>query len=372
MIDNLLEMKSDKDVHNMSVVVAKKSKLVKVFLIKKVELQKTMSYANSLRIATSKPIPIVQSMQKDRDVEQPIVDEQSDSSSESGFDDEGNELSDEDFGHLVEHENIVTIPFHGDQDETGSQEEEQRGEYGEAEGEVGQKEGDNSKTYLRINKEVDGDINSECGDSDELDSIYSSDENGNVDRPRYPEFHADKKLENPSFCVNLIFSSFDILKIAIKNYSLNNKKLLKFKHSDPTRLEVVCQVGCDWRIWASRRQDGRVQIKKADLVHSGCIPTFKNKFGDHKYIANKYLQRFQVDPNWSVKSIMQTAQEDLHMRISESKARGIRRTANKLVQGTEVYQYTELHEYCAEVCRSNVGSTIFAETNEDGVFRRMY
>ncbi|CAN1146712.1 hypothetical protein LINPERPRIM_LOCUS20590, partial [Linum perenne] len=112
-----------------------------------------------------------------------------------------------------------------------------------------------------------------------------------------------------------------------------------------------------------------VQIKKADLVHSGCILTFKNKFGDHKYIANKYLQRFHVDPNWSVRSIIQTVEEDLHVRILESKARRIKRTANKLVQGTEADQYLELHDYCAEVRRSNSGSMIFVETNEDGVFR---
>ncbi|CAN1128669.1 hypothetical protein LINPERHAP2_LOCUS4776 [Linum perenne] len=54
------------------------------------------------------------------------------------------------------------------------------------------------------------------------------------------------------------------------------------------------------------------------------------------------------------------------MRISESKARRIRQTANKLVQ------YVKLHEYCAEVCRSNIGSKVFAETKEDGVFKRMY
>ncbi|CAN1291714.1 hypothetical protein LINPERPRIM_LOCUS21261 [Linum perenne] len=74
---------------------------------------------------------------KDRDVEQPILDEQSDSSTESGFEEEDNELSDEDFGHLVEHENIVNIPFHSIQDEDSSKEEEQRGE----------DEGPNSKRY---------------------------------------------------------------------------------------------------------------------------------------------------------------------------------------------------------------------------------
>ncbi|CAN1159641.1 hypothetical protein LINPERPRIM_LOCUS22180 [Linum perenne] len=214
--------------------------------------------------------------------------------------------------------------------------------------------------------------NSDCGDSDELESVYSSDEDGEVERRRYPQFHADTEMDNPSFCVEQIFSDFTTLKNAIKNYSLNNHRPLRFKHSDPKRLEVVCQTGCPWRIWASKRQDGRVQIKKATLDHSGCVLKFKNRFGDYKYIANKYVQRFQVDPLWSTRSVVQTVSEDLHMNISDSKAWRIRRTANKMVRGKEMEQYARLHDYCAEVRKSNVGSTIFVETNADSFFNRMY
>ncbi|CAN1299142.1 hypothetical protein LINPERPRIM_LOCUS24077 [Linum perenne] len=100
-------------------------------------------------------------MQKDQDVEPPILEEHSDSSSESGFEEEGNELSDEDFEHLIEHENIVSIPFHGVRAEDTTENGERRWESEEAEGEVRQNEGDNSKRYIRIDKEVDSDINSD-------------------------------------------------------------------------------------------------------------------------------------------------------------------------------------------------------------------
>ncbi|CAN1292105.1 hypothetical protein LINPERPRIM_LOCUS21419 [Linum perenne] len=84
------------------------------------------------------------------------------------------------------------------------------------------------------------------------------------------------------------------------------------------------------------------------------------------------MQRFAVDQDWNVKSLIQTVQEDLHMNISVSKAWRIRRKAKEMVHGSEADQYGRLYDYCDEVRRSNVGSTIFVEPNDDGVFRRMY
>ncbi|CAN1761710.1 hypothetical protein LINPERHAP1_LOCUS7996 [Linum perenne] len=279
------------------------------------------------------------------------IGEESDSSDTSGFEEEGNEISEEDLGDVSEHENFVNVPEQSDRTVRAD----------------GQHVED-----LHIDAEIAEEYTSDCGDSDELESVYSSDEDGEVERRRYPQFHADTEMDNPSFCVEQIFSDFTTLKNAIKNYSLNNHRPLRFKHSDPKRLEVVCQTGCPWRIWASKRQDGRVQIKKATLDHSGCVLKFKNRFGDYKYIANKYVQRFQVDPLWSTRSVVQTVSEDLHMNISDSKAWRIRRTANKMVRGKEMEQYARLHDYCAEVRKSNVGSTIFVETNADSFFNRMY
>ncbi|CAN1310506.1 hypothetical protein LINPERPRIM_LOCUS28093 [Linum perenne] len=84
------------------------------------------------------------------------------------------------------------------------------------------------------------------------------------------------------------------------------------------------------------------------------------------------MQRFVVDPDWNIKSLIQTVQEDLHMNISVSKAWRIRRKAKEMGRGSEADQYGRLYDYCDEVRRSNVGSTIFVEPNDDGVFRRMY
>ncbi|CAN1330889.1 hypothetical protein LINPERPRIM_LOCUS35131 [Linum perenne] len=178
-------------------------------------------------------------------------------------------------------------------------------------------------------------------------------------------------MDNPTFSMGQKFADFDTFKKAVRSYSIVSKRPLKFKRSDKRRVQVVCQPGCKWNIWCAKTNEG-VQIKTCDLKHEGCVLTFQNKFGDHHYIARKYQQRFQVDPNWGIASVMQTVKEDLHWNISRWKAARVRKNALKLVQGSAEEQYHRLREYCSEVRKSNIGSTSFVEANEDGVFRRMY
>ncbi|CAN1837739.1 hypothetical protein LINPERHAP1_LOCUS35188 [Linum perenne] len=64
--------------------------------------------------------------------------------------------------------------------------------------------------------------------------------------------------------------------------------------------------------------------------------------------------------------------EDLHWNISKSKAWHVKNEALKLVRGSAEEQYKKLREYCGELRRSNIGSSVFIETNEDGVFKRIY
>ncbi|CAN1120663.1 hypothetical protein LINPERHAP2_LOCUS335 [Linum perenne] len=358
--NGLFEIRSNLDLHNMAKDVVKHDKIVKLFLLKTDEVNRAMNNLDPI-IESSSDANEGKRSRKGKTYSMLSADgEESDSSYTSGFEEDGNEFSEEELVNVSDHENYVHIM----KEREGNKENENT--------RVAVREEGQRSQDLHIDNDVGHEYNSEYEDSDELESIYSSDEDGQVERRRYPEFQAAKEMDNPSFCVEQTFSDFATLKKAIKNYSLINHRPLRFKHSDPKRLQVVCQTGCPWRIWASKRQDGRVQIKKAELEHSGCVLKYKNRFGDYKYIANKYVQRFQVDPEWSTRSVVQTVQEDLHMNISNSKAWRIRRTANKMVRGKEIEQYARLRDYCAEVRKSNVGSTIFVDTDNDSFFRRMY
>ncbi|CAN1325390.1 hypothetical protein LINPERPRIM_LOCUS33479, partial [Linum perenne] len=308
---------SDKEVCDMSADVVKDCNFVRVFLIKKEESRQALDYANSVTVNSSLPISSSSISKKAKEVEQssndnPLGDESDDSVS-SGFQEEGDEFSDEDVHCYSDHENYINIS---------------------------------------VNKHVQG-------EEEERQTENVTREDGELDRAYVkPGVEAEELTKGK--------------KKRREEVELINKRPLKFRHSDPTRLEVVCQTGGPWRNWASKRQDGRVQTKTTKLKHSGCVLKYQNKFGDDNYIAKKYMQQFAVDPDWNVKSLIQTIQEDLHMNILVSKAWRIRRKAKEMVCGLEADQYGRLYDYCDEVRRSNVGSTIFVEPNDNGVIRRMY
>ncbi|CAN1248762.1 hypothetical protein LINPERPRIM_LOCUS6866 [Linum perenne] len=70
---------------------------------------------------------------------------------------------------------------------------------------------------FHIDTQVGVDVESECGDSEELNSIYSSDEEGNIEHCRFPQFNAEKDMEDPHFEKGQEFADCATFKNAVKN-----------------------------------------------------------------------------------------------------------------------------------------------------------
>ncbi|CAN1250288.1 hypothetical protein LINPERPRIM_LOCUS7374 [Linum perenne] len=204
--------------------------------------------------------------------------------------------------------------------------------------------------------------------------ITSDEENGQHVRQKSRDFNKDKEIDDPTFMVGQVFEDFATFKTVVKNHSIITKRPISFLKSDPTHIQVGCKNrNCCWYIWVSKSNDNRgVEIKNCYLEHDGCIMKFKNRFAYYKYIARKYVQWFLIDPYWSIDSIIQTVQEDLHLEIGRDKAGRVRKHEFELARGKTSEQFARLYDYCAEVRKSNVGSTVFVETTEAGCFKRMY
>ncbi|CAN0884799.1 hypothetical protein LINGRAHAP2_LOCUS14945, partial [Linum grandiflorum] len=185
------------------------------------------------------------------------------------------------------------------------------------------------------------DVENDCGDSEALKSIYSSDEEDNVHRPRYPQFNAERDMEDPHFEKDQEFTDFTTFKKAVKNYSINSRRQVRFRQSDRKRVQVVCQDGCPWNLWCAPTANG-VQITSCCLTHQNCTLPFGNKFGDYHYIAKRYLDEVDADPDWSVASLIQTVKKDLHWNISRWKVWRTINLAKKLLRGSEDEQYGRL------------------------------
>ncbi|CAL1388139.1 unnamed protein product [Linum trigynum] len=265
MREGLVELKSDQELLAMAQEVVEDKKVVEVYLIKRVELE-------SGRKRDSDRVPIPQN------------EGGSESDGDSGFVDDENEASEDDF-------------------------------------DINDFEGGGYNQNLIIDNVIGEDADTDCGDSDYLGSVHSSDDEGST-RRRFQEFNPARDMENPQFFLGQIFSDLKTFREAIRSYSIKNKFPLRFVHSDRGRVQVCCEKNCKWNIWVSPSPNRRsVEVKSYNGEHNGCVLVSRHKWFTYKYIAKKYLLRFEIDPKWGNDSIVQTCEEDFHYTTSRWTAR---------------------------------------------------
>ncbi|CAL1357183.1 unnamed protein product [Linum trigynum] len=119
---------------------------------------------------------------------------EAESEAESGFEDDQNEVSDEDF----DFEDF---------------------------------EGGGDTNNLIIDDDIGGDVDTYCYDSDDMGSSHSSDDESYT-KNKFEEFNPARDMENPQFSVGQIFRDLNTFKQAIRAYSIKNKFPLRFAHSD--------------------------------------------------------------------------------------------------------------------------------------------
>ncbi|XP_022880692.1 uncharacterized protein LOC111397963 [Olea europaea var. sylvestris] len=157
----------------------------------------------------------------------------------------------------------------------------------------------------------------------------------------FPEFNFDQDMRNPQFEVGQILSSTAEFREAVRMYDALNGSNVKFKANDERRVQGICKLGCQWRIWASRMDASeRMQVKSYTSEHTCSRDQF-----------NRHLKK------------------DLHTDISRNVAWKMRRYAKEILVGSLHEQFRR--SYAAEVLRTNVGSMIIIALQEQ-IFKEIY
>lgn len=119
------------------------------------------------------------------------------------------------------------------------------------------------------------------------------------------------------------------------------------------------------------------QIRTVKLTHE-CSRTMNHNLASARYLALKYLDDFKSD-TYAFKAVtfQEKVHQDLNVNISKWTAYRALREAKRVIHGRYDEQYELLHSYCAELRRSNPGSTVKLDTYEDFQtrqqhFRRIY
>ncbi|KAK8621019.1 hypothetical protein V6N13_067465 [Hibiscus sabdariffa] len=144
-------------------------------------------------------------------------------------------------------------------------------------------------------------------------------------------------MDNPDFKVDIIFSNREVLKEAIKNFSLQNKYRIKLKFNDNRGVKAVCKPGCPWVLWALRLNrhdplDHIWQIKTLNNEHM-CSREFKNINLTSKTIAKKYLHLFVAGRNLKPAALREAVMHDYVFPVPQNKCYRAREMALEIIEG---------------------------------------
>ncbi|XP_074305839.1 uncharacterized protein LOC141641060 [Silene latifolia] len=122
--------------------------------------------------------------------------------------------------------------------------------------------------------------------------------------------------------------------------------------------KCTCKVKrkCKYRLYATRLDDGLTfQIRSLNLEHV-CAFTTKNRMVTSEYIAEKYLETWRNDPNWSLIGVQSRVKFDLGVDVGYHKCWVARARAKMMIHGNLDGQYSRVWDYVFQIRKFNPGS----------------
>ena len=225
----------------------------------------------------------------------------------------------------------------------------------------------------------DNDLDSDYGASDELNTASESEpECDGVKKKKhikFPSFNADRDSEDPTFVVGMLFRNKEEFKNACKQWGIKNRYQLHFLKNNLVKVRCECYDKCGFWIYACKLNkhdpdDHTFQLRTLNLKHK-CAKKHKNFHVTSKWLAQKYIEDFRIDPTWKLNAFIERVKKDLKTKIVKMKAWRARDYALKAITGDEKEQYSKLYEYRKEILRTNPGTTMeFKEPK--GAFEGVY
>ena len=204
---------------------------------------------------------------------------------------------------------------------------------------------------------------------DELEMPDDSDNEGRVSI-KLKCFNPED-LVNPSFRVGMVFSSVELLRKAINEYSLKHRVDIKLPRNDRQRVQGHCATGCPWFLYASLDSRAKTFMIKRYVGEHNCRKEFVLKRCTARWLAEKYVESFRADTKMTLGNFGRIVQKDWNLTPCRSKLSRARRIAMEKIYGDEDEQYNMLWDYGQELRRSNPGSTFYLGLSE-GHFSSIY
>ncbi|CAN6268941.1 unnamed protein product [Urochloa humidicola] len=209
-------------------------------------------------------------------------------------------------------------------------------------------------------------------DTDEEEELDLPEECDGADgvRLKFKTF-VPEDLNNPSFAIGMCFSSVEMVRKAVTEYSLKHRVDIKMPRNDKTKVGAHCAAGCPWNLYASYDSRVKTFLVKRYVPEYNCRREWVLKRCTANWLADKYHETFRADDKMSLGNFARTVQKDWNLTPSRSKLCRARRLALNKIYDDEIDQYNQLWDYGNEIRRSNPGSTFYLRLS-DGHFSSLY
>ncbi|KAK9989706.1 hypothetical protein SO802_029945 [Lithocarpus litseifolius] len=120
-----------------------------------------------------------------------------------------------------------------------------------------------------------------------------------------------------------------------REYAIHKPIDIKFKLNEKKKISVYCKNECGWRCYASQLSGELTFQIKTFNPECTCPRSFKHSQVTSRYVAKKFLQEFNKNPDWKVAGVQHHVKQTLEVDISYSQVYRAKRKATDLITGDE-------------------------------------
>ncbi|KAH6783410.1 hypothetical protein C2S52_008369 [Perilla frutescens var. hirtella] len=206
--------------------------------------------------------------------------------------------------------------------------------------------------------ESEGEVNSESSEDEDF-----FDDQGYIRRKRRKVTY-DPKCDHKllKLVLGMRFEDGFQCKRAVQKHAIENGHPIHFRRCNKEQCEAYCSLECGWRLYASVvRIDGTFSIKSLSGDHK-CPRAMNNKQVSSSWIANEYLNKFRVNPNWSVKELEADIMERFACQVTKWRLYDAKFKALMQLRGSVREHYGKLRSYIAELMRVDKDGSTYVES----------
>ncbi|XP_019251322.1 PREDICTED: uncharacterized protein LOC109230259 [Nicotiana attenuata] len=161
-------------------------------------------------------------------------------------------------------------------------------------------------------------------------------------------------------------------------YAVANRKGLKVKKSDKSRVRYKFDIGCPFVCFISKdNRDQGFKIKTLNTNHD-CGPAFQNRRATPNALAHYFKNKVQNNPKYKVKDMRVDLEDRFRLNVSYSKMKRVKRMVLEKLEGGYIDDYNRLEAYAQELREFNPGTDVVINISKDALeegnrrFLRMY